>query len=137
MCVRSYFSHVLLFATLWTVACQALLSMGFSRQEYWSGSTFPSPGVQTGISYICIGRWVLYQQHHLGSLVITLGDLISWYFLNFPILFGCISFQINVLDYYKYLTFKIASNCMIKFHSIGFYINSVIKNLWHYWIFML
>ena len=32
------------FAILWTVACQALLSMEFSRQEYWSGSAFPSPG---------------------------------------------------------------------------------------------
>ena len=32
------------FATPWTVACQALLSMGFSRQEYWSGLSFPSPG---------------------------------------------------------------------------------------------
>ena len=31
-------------ATPWTVACQALLSMGFSRQEYWSGLPFPSPG---------------------------------------------------------------------------------------------
>ena len=31
-------------ATLWTVACQAPLSMGFSRQEYWSGLLFPSPG---------------------------------------------------------------------------------------------
>jgi len=30
-------------ATLWTVACQAPLSMGFSRQEYWSGLPFPSP----------------------------------------------------------------------------------------------
>ena len=30
--------------TLWTVACQAPLSMGFSRQEYWSGLPFPSPG---------------------------------------------------------------------------------------------
>ena len=30
-------------ATLWTVVCQALLSMGFSRQEYWSGLPFPSP----------------------------------------------------------------------------------------------
>ena len=29
---------------LWTVACQALLSMGFSRQEYWNGLPFPSPG---------------------------------------------------------------------------------------------
>ena len=37
-------SHVQLFATPWTVACQAPLSMGFSRQEYWSGLPFPSPG---------------------------------------------------------------------------------------------
>ena len=33
-----------LFAIPWTVACQALLSMEFSRQEYWSGLPFPSPG---------------------------------------------------------------------------------------------
>ena len=32
------------FATLWTVACQAPLSMGFSRQEYWSELPFPPPG---------------------------------------------------------------------------------------------
>ena len=38
------FSHVQLFATLWAVACQAPLSMGFLRQEYWSGLPFPSPG---------------------------------------------------------------------------------------------
>ena len=31
------------FVTLWTVARQALLSMGFPRQEYWSGLPFPSP----------------------------------------------------------------------------------------------
>ena len=31
-------------ATPWTVACQTPLSMGFSRQEYWSGLPFPSPG---------------------------------------------------------------------------------------------
>ena len=37
-------SRVRLFATLWTVAHQASLSMGFSRQEYWSGLPFPSPG---------------------------------------------------------------------------------------------
>ena len=32
------------FATPWTVACQAPLSMGFPRQEYWSALLFPSPG---------------------------------------------------------------------------------------------
>ena len=37
-------SRFQLFVTLWTVVCQAFLSMGFSRQEYWSGLSFPSPG---------------------------------------------------------------------------------------------
>ena len=37
-------SPVELFATPWTVAYQAPKSMGFSRQEYWSGLSFPSPG---------------------------------------------------------------------------------------------
>ena len=39
----SCFSHVQLFATPWTVACLVLLSMGFSRQEYWSGLPHPPP----------------------------------------------------------------------------------------------
>ena len=49
-------SHVQLFATLWTVAYQASLSMGFSRQEYWSGLPFPFPvdlpdsGIEPGSS---------------------------------------------------------------------------------------
>ena len=37
-------SRVRLFGTPWTVACQAPLSMGFSRQECWNGLPFPSPG---------------------------------------------------------------------------------------------
>ena len=37
-------SHVRLFATPWTVVYQAPPSMGFSRQEYWNGLPFPSPG---------------------------------------------------------------------------------------------
>ena len=37
-------SRVQLFATPWTVAYQAIPSMGFSRQEYWGGLPFPSPG---------------------------------------------------------------------------------------------
>ena len=38
------FSHVRLFATSWRVTCQAPSSMEFSRQGYWSGLPFPSPG---------------------------------------------------------------------------------------------
>ena len=40
----SYFSCVQLFATQRTIACQAPLSMRFSRQEYWSGLPCPPPG---------------------------------------------------------------------------------------------
>ena len=44
MCKLSHFSHVWLFETLWTIAQQAPLFMGFSRQEYWSGLPYPLPG---------------------------------------------------------------------------------------------
>ena len=44
VCVLSRFSSVWLFETPWTIAHQAPLSMGFSRQEYWSALPFPSPG---------------------------------------------------------------------------------------------
>ena len=43
-CMLSHFSCVQLCATLWTVAQQAPLSIGFSRQEYWSGLPCPPPG---------------------------------------------------------------------------------------------
>ena len=43
-CVFSHFSHAQLFETLWTITRQAPLSMGFSRQEYWSGLPLPPPG---------------------------------------------------------------------------------------------
>ena len=62
-CVLSCFSHIRLFATLSTVACLAPLSMGFSRQECWSGLPFPSsgdlpnPGIEPGLLY---RRQILY-----------------------------------------------------------------------------
>ena len=43
-CMLSRFSHVWVFATLWSVALQVPLSMGFSKQEYWSGLPCPPPG---------------------------------------------------------------------------------------------
>ena len=44
MCMLSRFSHVQLFVTPWTVARQAPLFLGFSRQEYWSGLPYSPPG---------------------------------------------------------------------------------------------
>ena len=51
---------------LMDLAHQAPLSMGFSRQEYWSGFPFPPPGdipdpeMESTCHVSCIGRWVLY-----------------------------------------------------------------------------
>ena len=46
--------HVQLFVTLWIVACQAPLSMGFAQQEYWTGLPFPPPGdlLEPGIELV-------------------------------------------------------------------------------------
>ena len=67
-CARTL-SHVQLFVTPWTVACQAPLSMKFSRQEYWNGLPLPSPGKESipgsgtkpkSPAHIsCIGSWIL------------------------------------------------------------------------------
>ena len=66
--------HVQLFKTSWTVACQAPLSMGFSRQEYWSGLPCPPPGdlpdprMELASLYISyIGGQVLYPCCQLGT----------------------------------------------------------------------
>ena len=50
----SQFSLVQLFVTLWSVARQAPLSMGFSRQEYWSGLPCPPPGDLSSRYQTCI-----------------------------------------------------------------------------------
>ena len=52
----SCFSHVQLFVTPWTAGHQVPLSMGFSKQEYWSGLPIPSPGDQTHVFCIA-GRF--------------------------------------------------------------------------------
>ena len=78
--VLGRFSHVRLFVTLWTAACQAPLSMGFSRQENWSGRPWPplenllNPGVMNSLP---VSHW--------GSL----GGLRKWNFLMLPGWFSC------------------------------------------------
>ena len=62
----SHFGSVRLFATPWTVAYQAPPSMGFSRQEQWSGSPFPSPGDQTqglNLRLLHLLRWQTGSYH--------------------------------------------------------------------------
>ena len=72
-CLLRHFSRVLLFATLWTVACQAPLSIGFSRQEYRSwllcppAGDLPNPGIEleSPVSPALAGSF--YTTCHLGS----------------------------------------------------------------------
>ena len=66
----SHFSFVQLFATLWTVALQAPLSMRFSRQEFWSGLPRPPPGDLPHLGMKTHLLHILYWQ--LGSLPLAL-----------------------------------------------------------------
>ena len=74
-------SCVQLFATLWTAACQTPLSMGFSRQEYWSGlpccppGNLPNPGIKPAslISPALAGTF-FYHSGHLGSLYLNMAS---------------------------------------------------------------
>ena len=77
----SRFSRVQLLATLWTVACQAPLSLGFSRQEFWSGLPRPPPGdlpdqgLNPRLGVSCIGRrsaaQIWLDRHHYTRTVYT------------------------------------------------------------------
>ena len=81
-------SRVRLFATPWTVAYQAPLSMGFSRQWYWSGLPFPSPadlpnpGIERGLPHC---RQTLYCLSHQGSQ-----KNIYFCFIDYVKVFDCV-----------------------------------------------
>ena len=79
MCVLS---HVQLFVTSWTVAHQALLSMGFPRQEYWSGLPFPPPGDLPDPGIEPTFRWILYRHCHLRSQPVSYQWLFRWFTNN-------------------------------------------------------
>ena len=65
-CKNSSFPFVWIFATPWTVAQQAPLSMGFPRQEYWSGLPCPPPGDLPNPG-LMLCRQILYILSHQGS----------------------------------------------------------------------
>ena len=84
MCLLSHFSRVQLCMIPWTVACQASVSMGFSRQELWSGLPCPPPGdlpepgikLMSLMSPACTGRffttsatWEAIHKHKVGTII--------------------------------------------------------------------
>ena len=77
-------SHVPLFAILWTVVLRALLSLGFFRQEYWSGLSFPSPGTEPASPALQAYSLLLSPQ---GSLYCFHCNVFLWDFFKgvFPI----------------------------------------------------
>ena len=84
-------SHVRLSATPWTTAYQALLSMGFSRQEYWSGLPLPSPSGLSGDPY-------LLSFNHFETLVKWINIVSQW-----PMILLCFkTFLIFLTNFPKY-----------------------------------
>ena len=85
------FSHVQLFAPPWTVAFQASLSIGFPRQQYWSGSPFsslgdlPNPGIKLNspVAPALIGGLFITEPPEIPEIGETLYNL-------FPSVFGCL-----------------------------------------------
>ena len=83
VCAQSL-SHVRLFVTTWTVAHQAALSVGFPRQEYWSGLPFhppgdlPDPGTEPTSSASSVGGFFTTEPP---------GKLILWLPRGFPKVF--------------------------------------------------
>ena len=84
--ILSCFSRVRLCATLWTVVCQAPLSLGFSRQEYWSGlpcpppGDLPNPGIKPVSSAVPILQAESLPLGHQGCLCVVVGP--NKYLLN-------------------------------------------------------
>ena len=91
-CVLSSCSRVWLFLTLWTVAHQAPLSMGFPRQEYWSGLPCPSPGdlPSPGMNpyLLCLIHWrqILYPLSNQGSYILVINSYQIHYLQTFSLI---------------------------------------------------
>ena len=77
----SVLSHLGCVATPWIVACHALLSMGFSRQAYWSGLPLPPPGIFPSQCLFSLSRLLHWQA---GSLPLAPPDLLTALF-NFQL----------------------------------------------------
>ena len=115
--VQNRFSHVWLFVILWTIACQALLSIGFSRQEYWGRLPFPSPGdlPNPGIepsslmSSVLAGRVLPLPPHGQPPfshphLTVSVIDVVMYTFVYlYPIIHYCSDGYFNTF----FLTFKL------------------------------
>ena len=109
-CVLSHFSNAWLFVILWAVACQAPLSMGFSRQECWSGLPCPPPGDLPGprIEHLCFMSPAL-----TGGFFTTRATwealIVNHLTLNLFFFFFVNSLEIMMISYFIFILFRFFS----------------------------
>ena len=111
-CMLSHFSCVRLFKTLWTATCQAPLSMGFSRQEYWRGLPYPSPGhlPDSGIEWASLmspavpimSPAIIKQRHYFAKKVQLVKAMV---FL--AVTYGCESWTIKKAEHQRIDSFEL------------------------------
>ena len=122
-------SHVRLFATPWTAAYQAPPSMGFSRQEYWSGVPLPSPEwswqpCQNHLTiYVRVYLWALYSIP-LVDMSVFMQILHCFDYSSF-----IVNFEIRKCESSRFVLFKIVwlLEVLLRFHlnfRVGFYISA-------------
>ena len=105
---------VWLFAASWTVAHQALLSMGFPRQEYWSGLPFTSPGEssrsrdRTQVSCIagrCFNLWATREANILYKNNVNVSSLFVFQNILFTVLLGDVRwYSVYLMDEMRWMT---------------------------------
>ena len=99
-CVLSHFSCVWIFVTQWTIACQAPLFMGFSRQGYWSGLPFPpsgdlpDPGIEpmslmSSALWVCVCECSVVSESFVTLWAVACQDPLSMDFPGKDIGVGC------------------------------------------------
>ena len=111
VCVLSRFSYVQLFATLWTIARQASLSMEFSRQECWSGLPFlpagdlPNPGIELAspASLLHCRQILLLLSHSPKKWRLFLHYYLSFRLLGEPLIQTNIHISLIIISFLKLL----------------------------------
>ena len=111
-CVLSHFCHVWLFVTIWTVSCQVLLPVWFSRQEYWNGVPCLLQGIfltqALNPHFIYFLHWPAgsLPQAPLGKPSIYFIVLFKWSFQENKIIYWQIpiyyNFHFNILSHYHF-----------------------------------
>ena len=116
-------SHICLFATPWIIACQAPLSMEFSRQEYWKGLPFanpgdlPDPGLE--LRLLRLLRWQADSSplHHVEAILYTRVciSVPSSHVILLLSFLGNHKFIFNICDYFHFVS-KLICIIFFRFH---------------------